>query len=176
MDGSNQRRALEAQYARIVRAHAEHEVVDAAERIVCDAWLERLETLGTNAAQLMASSRAAHQAATAHVREARDAALASPLQPGSDAADAAADAADAAASTALTSGLLTRALHLLEQVELSYSENKKLCGEVLVFAQQQLDALARARCAREVRRRVNAACVEAARHAAMGVLPPSPDQ
>ena len=173
MDGSNQRRALEAQYARIVRAHAEHEVVDAAERIVCDAWLERLETLGTNAAQLMASSRAAHQAAAAHVREAREAAGASWPQPESDAADT---AADVAASAAAASGPLTRALFLLEQVELSCSQNKKLCGEVLVFAQQQLDALARARCAREVRRRVNAACVEAARHAAMGLLPPPPDR
>ena len=273
MDETNQRRAFEAQYARVVRAHAEHEVIDAAERIVCDAWLERLETLGTHAAQLMAASRAAHRAATTRVREARAAAEADHCangrpgtpseygiaggywtdadieiagngwnnrpswqsgtgapttwsdadlgtsmnaaafstepnsEPESDlrstsnsesvpepAAESAFGAGIGISTTAgprtrrdpypelpanaaaeFTSASLARALYLLEQVELSYIQSKQLCSEVLAFAQQQLDALSRARCAREVRRRVNAACVEAARHAAMGELPPPQD-
>lgn len=141
LDGIDQRRAFAEQYERIVLANAEHEVVDAAELVVCDAWLERLETLGANAAQLMATSRAAHDAARARVRE---------------------------ASAEAEPGSLLRALELLEQVESSCLRNRELCREILAFAQEQLEALTRARCAREVRRRVNAACVEAARHAALG--------
>lgn len=144
LDGIDQRRAFAAQYERIVLANAEHEVVDAAELVVCDAWLERLETLGANAAQLMATSRAAHDAATARVRE---------------------------ASAEAEPGSMVRALELLEQVESSCLRNRELCREILSFAQTQLEELSRARCAREARRRVNAACVEAARHAALGTPP-----
>lgn len=145
LDGIDQHRAFVAQYERIVRANAEHEVIDAAETVVCEAWLGRLEALGANAAQLMATSHAAHEAATARVREARDA-----EEPGS----------------------IARALELLDQVESSYARNGRLCREILAFAEEQLDALTRARCAREARRRVNAACVEAVKHAAMRFLPP----
>jgi hypothetical protein len=145
LDGIDQRRAFAAQYERIVRANAEHEVVDAAELVVCDAWLERLEALGANAAQLMATSRAAHDAARARVRE---------------------------ASAEAEPGSLLRALELLEQVETSCVRNRELCCEILAFAQEQLEELTRARCAREARRRANAACVEAARHAALGTTPP----
>lgn len=146
LDGIDQRSALAAQYERIVRANAELEVVDAAELVVCDAWLERLEALGANAAQLMATSREAHEAARARVREAS--------------AEAEPDS-------------VVRALQVLEQVESSCLRNRQLCCEILAFAQEQLDELTRARCAREVRRRVNAACVEAARHAAHGSPPPA---
>lgn len=142
-----QRRAFAAQYERIVQANAEHEVVDAAELIVCDAWLERLESLGANAAQLMASSREAHDAARAQVRD---------------------------ASAEGEPDSMMRALQMLEQVESSCVRNRELCREILAFAQEQLEELTRARCAREVRRRVNAACVEAARRATLG-SPPAAD-
>ncbi|WP_034271631.1 hypothetical protein [Actinospica robiniae] len=146
LDGIDQRRAFAAQYERIVRANAEHEVVDAAELVVCDAWLERLESLGANAAQLMVNSREAHEAARAQVRE---------------------------ASASAEPESVLRALQVLEQVESSCVRNRELCREILAFAQEQLEELTRARCAREVRRRVNAACVEAARHAALGSPPPA---
>jgi len=141
LDGRDERRAFAAQYERILRANAEHEVIDAAERIVCEAWLERLETLGANAAQLMATSQAAHEAARQRVRE---------------------------ASATAEPGSMFRALRMLEQVERSCSQSGQLCREILAFAKEQLEELARARCAREVRCRVNAACVEAARRAALG--------
>lgn len=147
LDGLDQRRAFAAQYERIMRANAEHEVIDAAELIVGEAWLERLEILGANAAHLMATSQEAHEAAMASVHAAR--AAQEPAQ-------------------------VARALRLLEEVESSCSRNRSLCCEILAFARQQLEALTRARYAREARRRVNSACVEAARRAAMNTPPPAP--
>jgi hypothetical protein len=141
LDGIDQRRALAAQYEQVLRVNAEHEVVDAAELVVWDAWLARLETLSANAAQLMASSRSAHTVAREQLRAARA-------------------AADPPA--------VVRALELLDEVESSCVRNRELCREILAFAQEQLDGLIRVRCAREARRRANAACVEAARHAALG--------
>ncbi|HEX4788073.1 MAG TPA: hypothetical protein VH372_06390 [Actinospica sp.] len=144
MSGFDDEQAAITEYRRMMRAVAEHQVVDAAEAVLAHAWLTHLGEMRRCALDLVDATRSVHQEAVARLR----------------AATSAEDPAEVAHAQAF-----------VNQVEVDLDDDLAASRQLLACVEEHVELVCRAGYERVRRKQADLDRLKAARAAAYGEAP-----